>query len=89
MTVEKDMWMRKANNFKKSPLRSSFASPTNSGAEGGHDLSDDDNGPMKLDSKKIYNNKQVIDDINSDIDNQSAKYWIYFKLDRIIPIAPQ
>jgi hypothetical protein len=84
LEAEKEMMVRKVKNLKKSPdvNRRSSCSPsprknsesiylTPDKLEEVSDNEDDDSN--KIDSKKIYNKKNVIEDIQSDLENQSVK----------------
>lgn len=71
MSIEKDMWMRKANNLKKSPMISRLPTPVQdrvNSDEGETDIS-----PIRLDANKIINKRQIIQEINSDVENMSLR----------------
>ena len=72
------MIQRKVNNLKKSPKELREKSP---GVESNKCSSsqlvdtqnEEDTQINKLDAKKIYNKKNVIEEINSDLDNHSIR----------------
>jgi hypothetical protein len=73
--TEKEMLMRKAINLKNSsPSLMKINKRTSTGLKSPEVLTEEeDNYTNRLDARKIYNKKNIITDINSDIDNLSCK----------------
>jgi hypothetical protein len=74
--TEKDMLRRKAINLKNSASPRKVEKRSFKGLKSPEVLTeeeDDGNAYKKLDSKKIYNKKNIITDINSDIEDKSIK----------------
>lgn len=71
MSIDKDMWMRKANNLAKSPQFTKLPTPNKIQLD--TEESEESLDSLRLDANKIISKKQVIEEINSDLENVSAK----------------